>query len=222
MGHFLPCALAAALLAAGAPGQPWAGEAGDVILAPRGPWALEGRPVTWNLMREGPALPGFLPIGAGTLTLAEATDPADGKRVLQLTQRTDAGERRIGPFPLSAGDPVAVFFLESTVRDMAALTGGNPDYIRNRIKDAVFRGGSVAHAEGRTVATVRPFAADPARGRMGAFAGLTLRVEAGAGPAAPLRELVAETADPVAPAALRGMAGRPVAPARYRNALVLR
>ena len=217
--------LAAAMLAgclAGAPAMLAAGEAGDLIFAERGPWALGDRTLTWSLVHEGPASPAFVQVMDGRITMSEVTDPSDGKPVLQLEQKARGRDRKIGRFPLSGGDPSVVFFLESTTRDMATLTGGSPDYIRNRIKDAVFRGGSVAHAEGRTVATVRPFAADPARGRMGAFAGLTLRVEAGADPAAPLRELVAETADPVAPAALQGMAGRPVAPARYRNALVLR
>ena len=104
---------------------------------------------------------------------------------------------------------------------MATLTGGSPDYIRNRIKDAVFRGGSIAREGGVTTVVARPFESDPNRARMGGFETLQLRFVLGDDPAAPIREMVAETAGPVSPAVPREMAGQVIAPAPYRHAMVL-
>lgn len=216
--------LAAAMLAgclAGAPAMLAAGEAGDLIFAERGPWALGDRTLTWSLVHEGPASPAFVQVMDGRITMSEVTDPSDGKPVLQLEQKARGRDRKIGRFPLSGGDPSVVFFLESTTRDMATLTGGSPDYIRNRIKDAVFRGGSVAREGGVTTVVARPFESDPNRARMGGFETLQLRFVLGDDPAAPIREMVAETAGPVSPAVPREMAGQVIAPAPYRHAMVL-
>lgn len=223
-GNGLRGLLAAAVLASGLGGMPpglAAGEAGDLIFAQRGPWDLGERQLVWSETRDGPALPGFRRIADGRLVLSETTDAADGKPVLQLRQTSEGRSHVIGPFPLSGGDPVVVFFLENTARDMAALTGGSPFYIRNRIKDAVFRGGTVRQQDGRTTVVARPFDGDPNAGRMGAFAALELRFVMGDDPGAPIRELVAETGAPVAVAPPREMAGQQIAPAPYRHALVM-
>lgn len=222
--RYLSSRLAAAMLGAclaGTPALLAAGEAGDLVFAERGPWALGARTLTWKLVHEGPASPAFLPVADGRVTLSQVTDPSDGKPALQLDQVAPGRNRTIGPFPVSGGDPVLVFFLESTTRDMAALTGGSPDYIRNRIKDAVFRGGTVAREGGVTTVVARPFADDPNRDRMRGFETLELRFVLGEDPKAPLREMVAETAGPVAAAVPREMAGRTIAPASYRHAMVL-
>lgn len=216
--------LAAAMLAgclAGAPLALAAGEAGDLIFADRGPWALGDRTLTWSLVHQGPASPAFVPVKEGRITLSEVTDPSDGKPVLQLEQKAQGRDRKIGRFPASGGDPSVVFFLESTTRDMAALTGGNPDYIRNRIKDAVFRGGAVTRDGGVTTVVARPFASDPNRARMGGFETLQLRFVLGEDPRAPIREMVAETTGPVTAAVPRQMAGQAIPPAPYRHAMVL-
>lgn len=221
MLHHLRSAAAALLLTlAAAPLA--AGEAGDLIFAERGPWALGDRVLTWELTREGPALPGLNPAKAGQVTLAEETDPADGKPVLKLHQKTDAGERGAGPFPVSGGDPVLVFFLENTARDMATTTGGSPFYIRNRIKDAVFQGGTVRRDGGKVTVEMQPFAEDPNRDRMGGFQTLTLRFVMGADPKAPIAEMVAETAAPVTVKLPVEMANQPVAPARYLHSMVMK
>ncbi|MBU3030927.1 hypothetical protein [Paracoccus marinaquae] len=170
-----------------------AGEAGDAVFADRGPWSLGGSALVWSLSVEGPVAEGFLPIRDGQVTLTEAIDPSDQKPVLQLTQKTDLRSRRIGPFPVSGGDPVLVFFLEQTARDMATLTGGSPFYIRNRIKDAVFRGGRITREGDSMIASFQPFTDDPNAGRMGGFRNLTLTFVLG-DPASPIRELRAETA----------------------------
>lgn len=217
----LRAGLAAALLACGLAAPLAASEAGDLIFAERGPWALGARTLTWAETQEGPALPGFRQIRDGRLVLSEASDTSDGKPVLQLEQSAGETSRRIGPFPVSGGDPVVILFLENTVRDMATLTGGNPHYIRNRIKDAVFRGGSVQREGGVTTVVARPFDGDPNAERMGGFAALELRFVMGEDATAPIREMVAETGQPVAVETPREIAGQVIAPAPYRHALVM-
>ena len=173
-------------------GHVHAGEAGDAVFAERGPWSLEGQELRWSVHVEGPEAPGFLRIDDGSVTLRQATDPSDRQPILQLVQKTDTRTRQIGPFPISGGDPVLTFFLEQTARDMARLTGGSPFYIRNRIKDALFRGGQISRQGDRSVASFTPFAQDPNAARMGGFQTLTLTFVLG-DPKQPIRELRAET-----------------------------
>lgn len=176
-----------------AAGPALAGEAGDAVFADRAPWSLDKDGMRWSVHVDGPEAPGFLHISDGSITLSETIDPSDQKAVLQITQKTDQRARKIGPFPISGGDPVLIYFLEQTARDMAKLTGGSPYYIRNRIKDAVFRGGQIT-AEGNTrTATFRPFAGDPNADRMAGFQTLTLTFVLDGDPRAPIREMQAET-----------------------------
>ncbi|WEF24368.1 hypothetical protein [Paracoccus sp. S3-43] len=175
------------------PGMAAAGEAGDAVFAERGPWSIEGRDLHWSLHVQGPQAQGFLPVRDGSLTLTQVIDPSDAQPVLQLVQKTDSRTRRIGPFPISAGDPVLTFFLEQVTRDMANLTGGSPFYIRNRIKEALFQGGRIAAHEGGSVASFQPFADDPNANRMKGFETLTLTFVLD-DPVQPIRELRAETA----------------------------
>ncbi|MDF3855880.1 hypothetical protein ACDP63_12700 [Paracoccus sp. P2] len=169
-----------------------AGEAGDLVFAERGPWDLSQGPLVWTLRQTGPEAEGFAPAGAGTVTLAAVPDAADGQPALELTEQTARITRRIGPFPVSGGDPALIFFLETTARDMAALTGGSPFYIRNRLKDALFRGGEVRREGGATVAVFAPFAQDENRGRMAGFDTLELRFTLG-DPKRPIRRMQAGT-----------------------------
>lgn len=179
-------------LSALTPGPMHAGEAGDAVFAERGPWSLGDSPLRWALHVEGPEAPGFLKIRDGSVTLTQAIDPSDRQPVLQLIQKTDTRTRQIGPFPISGGDPVLIFFLEQTARDMARLTGGSPFYIRNRIKDALFRDGRIVQSGGRSVASFQPFASDPNAARMAGFETLTLTFVLD-DPGQPIRELQAET-----------------------------
>ncbi|WP_372800947.1 hypothetical protein [Paracoccus seriniphilus] len=180
------------MLAGLASGPVAAGEAGDIVFANRGPWSLPDRSIAWTVNVAGPEAPGFLPVHDGSVTLAEIIDPSDQQPALQLIRKTDARSQKIGPFPISGGDPVLTFFLEQTSRDMARLTGGSPFYIRNRIKDAVFRGGQIARDGDSVVATFQPFAADPNAAKMNGFQTLKLTFVLD-DPAAPIRELRAET-----------------------------
>ena len=224
MRHLRNWAAAAVLAGLGATGltaPASAGEASDLVFAERGPWQLGDRKLVWAMTHAGPEAPNFIQVRDGSVTLAEVADPSDGKPVLQLEQKTDSRTRRIGPFPVSGGDPMVVFFLENTARDMAALTGGSPFYIRNRIKDAVFRGGEVEREGEVTTVTLRPFADDPNKERMHGFETLSMRFVLGPDPKAPIREMIAETAAPVAPPAPPQMAGQTITPAPYRSAMVL-
>ncbi|WP_323716199.1 hypothetical protein [Paracoccus aminovorans] len=181
--------LVAAATAAAAP--LCAGEAGDLVFAERAPWDLSA-PLVWALAQTGPEVEGFRPAGQGTLSLSEGVDASDGKPVLELAEKTPRITRKLGPFPVSGGDPVLTFFLESTARDMAALTGGSPFYIRNRIKEALFQGGEVRHEGGATVAIFTPFKGDQNRDRMFGFDTLELRFTLD-DPKRPIRGLVART-----------------------------
>lgn len=83
----------------------------------------------------------------------------------------------------SVGNPLAMFFLESTVRDVAKLTGGSPFYIRNRFKESLLiERGTNSHnvtIAGQEISlkevVLVPFEDDKNRARMGPFADLILR-----------------------------------------------
>lgn len=126
----------------------------------------------------------------------------------RLTREAEGRTGEIGAFRTSVGNPIILYFMESTVRDIAEITGGSPFYIRNRLKDALFRGGEVARVDGLRVAAFRPFADDPNRARMLGFEDLTLRFVLDE-PERPILRLEAETG-PLA-------GGRPA----YRNQMVL-
>jgi len=91
-------------------------------------------------------------------------------------------ERRFDPFPRAAGNPVFVVFLESLLRAVATQTGGSPFYLRNRIKEALWRGAAPIPVETTLGAagitaerlSYQPFASDPHRAELGDLAGLTI------------------------------------------------
>jgi hypothetical protein len=129
---------------------------------------------------EDPRVPPFE--GTATVTLAEADDRPSREAQVVIAASGSAG-RAAPPLPEAAGHPLLVVFLENTVGTMAAATGGNPAYIRSRLREALW-----LEAEGAPEAVeiagesragqsleVRPFAEDPARSEMGGFADLALR-----------------------------------------------
>lgn len=185
-------AIALALLLGLAPLSAAAAEAGDAVFAERGPWDLGDRALEWRMTVTGPAAEGFRPTEDGRITLSQDIDPSDQQPILELTQKAGPVDRTIGPFPISSGDPVLTFFLEQTTRDMAALTGGSPFYIRNRMKEALFQGGEVTRSDGQVTARFQPFAQDANAARMNGFQTLTLTFVM-ADPAQPIREMRAET-----------------------------
>lgn len=108
----------------------------------------------------------------------------DGTPMATLELRQDDKARGLGRFPASVGNPVIMFFYETTVRDMAEAAGGSPYYIRNRLKEALVNSDDLtegtAEVDGKTVNTriVRlvPFEGDPNAARMQGFGDLELRV----------------------------------------------
>lgn len=85
--------------------------------------------------------------------------------------------RRLDPFPVASGNPVFVVFLESALRAVAEATGGSIFYLRNRMKEALWKGvepeAVTASYDGASVAAervvFRPFAADPNVAGLGVF-----------------------------------------------------
>jgi hypothetical protein len=114
-------------------------------------------------------------------------------RQLVVSREDDGKVTPIAEFPASGPNPALLYFLESTVRAMAEATGGSPFYIRNRMREALAVARLGAGATPREV-VAQPFAADPNRAKMGAFADLGLRFRFD--PAVPARilELSADTA----------------------------
>ena len=143
--------------------------------------APEGQQIVYRHVRSAVPARDILPMTDGRIELLSG-QAKDGARNLSLTIEGDGQRRDIVEFPASAGNPVLMVFLESTVRSMAAITGGSPFYIRNRIKDALRGGGGLADVTGEFAGAaiparevkLRPFETDPNRERMGEFGGLVL------------------------------------------------
>jgi hypothetical protein len=142
----------------------------------------DGREITYTHSRSGTKSPDFTPVTDGRIVVVTG-QAVDGTPSLSMTINADGRKREVADFPASGGNPVLMVFLESTVRSMAAMSGGSPFYIRNRIKDALRQSGDLDAAPqdfaGQTVVaqevTLQPFKSDPNRDRMGEFAGLSLR-----------------------------------------------
>ena len=106
---------------------------------------------------------------------------ADDKALLRA--EIDGKHRPIGGFPASVGNPLAMYFMEATVRNLAAVTGGSPFYIRNRVKEALIKGTAVTQGIGRfdgadvatKIITMYPFRDGESRRLMGPFGALELR-----------------------------------------------
>jgi len=175
MMRVVPFALA--LLLAAGPGL--AGPLSDLIFAPGA--AAGAADVSYAHARQVPAgLPedAALPKAVSDEVLTLAQSSGESPRRVLTRQGPGAAASPVSEFPLSGPDPVLLFFLESTARNMAALTGGSPFYIRNRIREALGQAdlGTEVTVEGSPARQIvlRPFAADPNRASMGAFAELAL------------------------------------------------
>jgi hypothetical protein len=111
-------------------------------------------------------------------------DGTGGAREARVSLTGAQGRPATAVLSALAGHPVLIVFLENTARNMAALTGGSPFYIRNRMREALASEDAaapvrlaIAGAEiEASEVTLRPFAEDPNRERMGPFADLTLRI----------------------------------------------
>ncbi len=127
-----------------------------------------------------PDVPGIIDFeGSAEVSIEEGEE---GKRAARIALIANDQPRPVPRMPADAGHPLLLIFLENTVRTMSETVGGNPFYIRNRIRESFWDSGEVAPVEirydGETVAAeelvYRPFVEDPNRDKMGGFADLTL------------------------------------------------
>lgn len=117
----------------------------------------------------------------GAYTVGLRFDP---ENAVNLTLHQGDKSRNLGDFPAAVGNPIIMYFMESALADVAALSGGSPFYLRNRIKEALLKPATITpvtlHEGGREIAakkvTITPFAEDAQRARLGRFTGLTLSV----------------------------------------------
>jgi len=176
------------LTAALAPGlAPWAsaGEAQDRIFA-LGVFdeVATGERLHYDHTRAGSvAQAGAVqPIEDGEVVISLVDSEVTDGRDAEVTLRSGEQVRSLTTFPGSAGNPLLMVFMESSVRAMATATGGSPFYIRNRMREALRtqdRGAPVeVEVGGETLEArryvFRPFAGDPNVARMGAFAELEI------------------------------------------------
>lgn len=142
-----------------------------------------GTAIVYGHIREGTrADPNTQLIADGEIEVRLRLD-ATGAREAQVAMSSGGQLRELNPFPASTGNPLLMVFLESSLRSMAAITGGSQFYIRNRMKDALFRGGELSDVsvvfKDEVIAAeqivFRPFSEDKNRDRMGDFADLELR-----------------------------------------------
>lgn len=156
--------------------------------------ALEWRLVREGKPPEGQSGEGFVAMADGRLVLKPITDPADGRPMLEMREEGNANSRVVGRYPTTGMDPVLVYFLETATRNVSVLAQGNPDYIRNRFKDAMRKGGEIepvtGPAGGQRV-TLRPLAGDPNAAKMHGFDALTLTIELAPDPTQPIAALAA-------------------------------
>ncbi|WP_046120830.1 hypothetical protein [Ensifer aridi] len=117
----------------------------------------------------------------GSFSIGLKIKPDDN---VAMTLYQGTRSRGLGNYPVSAGNPVIMYFLESVLADISAQSGGSPFYMRNRIKEALLRDAQImpvsVRYRDRDIAarevTIRPFMKDKARERMGRFSELALAV----------------------------------------------
>jgi len=166
-----PClALLLALLLVAAPAG---ADTGTELLFAPGQLAdiAEGTVLAYSHRRVAPDA--GLDDGRVTLTV----NAIEGRRAAILELDGNGRSRRLDPFPAGpeAGNPVLLAFLETVTRRIAAATGGSPFYLRNRMREALARGGTLsATGDGAQRIRYEPFAGDRNADRLGGFAGLVL------------------------------------------------
>lgn len=108
---------------------------------------------------------------AGTGLILLSLVPDD---MAELDFRQGDRHRILGLFPATVGNPLAMYFLETVVNDVARDTGGSPFYIRNRIKESLLEPAEIKELEtqndGQSIAArqiiLHPFQDDQHSDRM--------------------------------------------------------
>lgn len=138
--------------------------------------ALEpGATVSYRFVRTAAGDTQLAPSFEDDVTLNVATDR--GEKAVNVEMFTGKRAQTFGPLS-SNGNPVIITLLELDVREMQKILGGNPYYIRNRMRDALNDGGTVEPVtiayEGRSIdgwkLTLKPFEKDAKRDKLRDFA----------------------------------------------------
>lgn len=111
------------------------------------------------------------------IRLTVSAPEANGDRTVAVDMFTGPRRRAAGPFPSMVGNPLLMLFLEADLASMQKLVGGNPRYLKNKIRAAFREGGKVEpvtvtidgvdHAAEKV--TLKPFVDDAHRRELGAF-----------------------------------------------------
>lgn len=137
--------------------------------------------VIYSHVRSGSSGEDLLPIENGEIRI-QVRPTAAGENEAVVTMGQVGKLKPVSAWPVSSGNPIVPIFLESTLRSMARVTGGSEVYIRNRIKEALGKGGTITDitldAAGQSIAAqeivFEPFLKDKNRARMGPFANMKL------------------------------------------------
>ena len=127
-------------------------------------------------------------VGGALIVTAEP----DGQGMNLVLTRDDGTDiHPVAAFPAKGPNPVLLFFLENTMRVMAAETGGSPFYFRNRIREAL---ATAPLPTGDGTVVLHPFEGDKNQARMGDLATLALHFRIDPAMPGRLIELKADTA----------------------------
>lgn len=107
--------------------------------------------------------------GTGLIVLSFVPDD-----MAELDFRQGDRHRIVGLFPVTVGNPLAMYFLETVINDISRDTGGSPYYLRNRIKESLRESAEIKELEERTDGqsiatrqiTLHPFQGDRNRDQM--------------------------------------------------------
>lgn len=122
---------------------------------------------------------GTLEKGFSDTVDVDITDQPDGSRKGAVRFFSGTRQIRYPDVEHAEGNPVLLFYLEREIREMARLTGGQPNHFRQRIRTALAESAQVKEIDirygGQTVTaqqiTISPYGADPNRGRFEQLAG---------------------------------------------------
>lgn len=147
---------------------------GETVMAPKLLSNLpQGTSLQWLLQRELPLPPTDAPPPKGGWRRLTAeggktfTLTATPQGTLVLYDQT----QQLAEFPASSPHPMLLMFLENVMRSLSQETGGNPHYIRNRMRTAL---GQAQVEDG--LLRITPFVSDPNQNRFGDFANLRIEV----------------------------------------------
>ena len=160
----------------------FAGPASDRIFSTAALDLVEtGQQLVYTHVREGTAGETLNPVPDGEIRIKVQTGD-DQKREAVVTMGPTGKLRPVSKWPTTSGNPILPIFLESALRAMARTTGGSSFYIRNRIKDAMGRGGDMdtitMDVNGKEIVATQIvfplFDNDKNRDRMGDFKDMSL------------------------------------------------